>query len=67
MKASIPSVQAVDVYGFENGSIVALYNIIMDSTAPAVNVSAMVAAVATASGNITSLPIDTSFVPVVEG
>ena len=67
LKGSLQGVKDVNVYAFKEGSVVALYNIIMDVNAPKVNVSDMQSAVnnAITTGNFTGLPVDKTYLPVI--
>ena len=68
LKKTLPSVEAIDVYGFEEGSVIAKYNIILNAKA-SVNASDLQSAVETAitSGNMTGLNVNTSYIPTVKG
>ena len=67
LKESVQGVKGVDVYRFKEGSVIALYNVIMDRDAPTVNVSDMQSAVnnAITTGNFTGLPVDKTYLPVI--
>ena len=68
IKSSFPSVEAVEVYDFQEGSVIAKYYIITDpDTAPldAGNMQTVLQR-AISSGSISDLNVDTSYVPVVQ-
>ena len=69
LRETLPSVVDIDVYAFKRGSTVAEYNIILDDDATAINASTTQSAVQEiiSNGNLTSLNVDTSFVPPIEG
>ena len=69
LRNALPSVSAIDVYGFRPGSVIAQYNIILDANATSVSPSQLQSAVTSAIsiGNITGLNVDTSFTPTVQG
>ena len=69
LRKSLPSVADILVYAFVKGSVVAKYNIIMDSNAPKVNLSKLESGIRNVitSGNVTGLKVNTSFIPEVKG
>ena len=66
-----PAIEKVEVTGFRSGSVIADYNIIITSSAAAVNitVSTIKSAVNTAisSGNFSGIPVNKSYTPPVQG
>ena len=69
IKKNVAGVEDIEVTGFSNGSIVADYNIIMSAGATPVNTSTMQTAVikTITTGTFTTLAVDTTYRPVVQG
>ena len=67
MTESLQGVKKVDVFGFKDGSVIALFYVFMDVNAPKVNVSSMQSAVdyAITTGNFSDLPVDRTYLPVI--
>ena len=70
LKKTLGAIEAIQVTGFKQGSVIAEYNMIFtDPTAENLNASDVQTAVHTAvtTGNFTGLNVNTTYLPVVEG
>ena len=68
LNASVTGLKDVDVYGFEKGSVVVLFNIIFEVDAPAVNATQLSSAVnnVITTANFSGIPVDTSYLQISE-